>query len=258
MSLKKIFGLEGRVALVTGASGYLGKSLAKGLCEAGAHVILNGRRKAPLEKLAKELREKGHKAAVACFDVTSSPAMKKAFKRIAAEHPRLDIVVNNAYAGDDFLQAYKVSVMAAYEIIRAAKPLLVKAAKTNPGGASIVNISSMYGSVSPDPSIYGQSGENNPPFYGPAKAALLQFTRYAACHLAPLNIRVNSISPGPFPRPEALKKNPSFHKKLREKNPMRRTGRPEELVGALIFLASGASSYVTGANIAVDGGWTAW
>ncbi len=265
---RDIFSLDGRTALLTGAAGHLGKSLALGLCEAGARVILNGRSKAPLEKLAKELRSKGHTVTTACFDVTSASGLKNAFKRIAAEHPRLDVIVNNAYAGTaadldkataaDFLRAYEVSVVAAHEIARAAKPLLLKAAKTNPGGASIVNIASMYGSVSPDPSIYGKSGENNPPFYGPAKAALIQFTRYAACHLAPLNIRVNSISPGPFPRPEVLKKNPSLHKKLREKNPMRRTGRPEELVGALLFLASGASSYVTGANIAVDGGWTAW
>lgn len=116
----------------------------------------------------------------------------------------------------------------------------------------------MYGSVSPDPSIYGTSGLNNPPYYGAAKAGLIQLTRYAACHLAADRIRVNCISPGPFPSPQALERDPGFHGRLNAKNPMRRTGEPAELAGPLLFLASDASSYVTGTNLAVDGGWTAW
>ena len=116
----------------------------------------------------------------------------------------------------------------------------------------------MYGSVSPDPSIYGTSGANNPPHYGAAKAALIQFTRYAACHLASDRIRVNCISPGPFPAAKYLERDPQFAERLSAKNPMGRVGDPMELQGPLLFLASDASSYVTGIDLAVDGGWTAW
>jgi len=112
--------------------------------------------------------------------------------------------------------------------------------------------------VSPDPRIYGHSGANNPPYYGAAKAALIQFTRYAACHLAEHRIRVNCISPGPFPSKKYLERDPEFRERLSAKNPMGRTGEVDELQGPLLFLASDASSYVTGANVAVDGGWTAW
>ena len=115
----------------------------------------------------------------------------------------------------------------------------------------------MYGSVSPDPSMYGESGFDNPPNYGAGKAAIIQFTRYAACHLSPFGIRVNSISPGPFPN-ETVQENVSFISKLNEKVPLKRFGKPEELKGAVILLASNAASYITGANIPVDGGWTAW
>ncbi len=116
----------------------------------------------------------------------------------------------------------------------------------------------MYGSVSPDPSIYGTSGANSPPYYGPAKAALIQLTRYAACHLANQRIRVNCISPGPFPSEKYLEHDAQFRARLQAKNPMHRTGKPAELQGPLLFLASDASSYVTGIDLAVDGGWTAW
>jgi NAD(P)-dependent dehydrogenase (short-subunit alcohol dehydrogenase family) len=116
----------------------------------------------------------------------------------------------------------------------------------------------MYGMVSPDPRIYGNSGQNNPPFYGAAKGALLQLTRYAACHLASHKIRVNAISPGPFPAGNLQESNPAFYKELCNKNPMNRIGHPDELAGAILFLASDAASFVTGINLPVDGGWTAW
>jgi NAD(P)-dependent dehydrogenase (short-subunit alcohol dehydrogenase family) len=188
-------------------------------------------------------------------------------EQIKREHGRLDVVVNNASAGrtgkleemttDDFEQLYRVNVIGSFHIIRAALPLLRESAKLT-GGASVVNVASMYGSVSPDPSIYGSSGANSPPSYGAAKAGLIQFTRYAACHLAGDRIRVNSISPGPFPAEEYLDKDPEFRGRLEAKSPMRRTGDATELQGPLLFLASDASSYVTGIDLPVDGGWTAW
>jgi gluconate 5-dehydrogenase len=121
----------------------------------------------------------------------------------------------------------------------------------------IINISSMYGIVSPDSRIYGDSGYNNPPDYGAGKAAIIQFTRYSACHLACDGIRVNTISPGPFPGAE-VQQNKTFMSNLENRVPLGRIGRPDDLKGAVVFLASNASSYVTGQNIVVDGGWTVW
>lgn len=263
-----LFRLDGRIALVTGAAGYLGKSFTTALCEAGAHVILNGRTLQTLEKFADDLRAKQYTVSTAAFDITQEHLLKEHVQNIESEYGRLDILVNNAYAGQsgsietatwqDFDQACRVCLTAAFGLIRITKPLLEKAAAQNRGGASVINIASMYAVVSPDPSIYGDSGANNPPYYGAAKAGLIQLTRYAACHLAPWNIRVNSISPGPFPVPNIIDKKPLFYQELCKKNPMKRIGYPDELKGALLFLASDASSYVTGINLPVDGGWTAW
>lgn len=262
-----LFRLDGRVALLSGAAGHLGSSMARALACAGAHVVLNGRKRGSLEELHADLKARGWQVSVACFDVTDESAVREQISNIGHEHGRLDIVVNNASAGRpgtlenstmaDFEQLYRVNVMASFSIIQAALELLKESAKLT-AGASVVNIASMYGSTSPDPSIYGASGANNPPYYGAAKAAMIQLTRYMACHLAPDKIRVNCISPGPFPALQYLQKDPEFQDKLNSKVPMKRTGEPNELVGPLLFLVSDASSFVTGINLPVDGGWTAW
>jgi len=261
------FRLDGRVALLTGATGHLGRSMAEALAQAGAHVVLNARTAEALETCCVELKNRGLKVSTAGFDVTDDGAVVRNIALIGEKHGRLDVIVNNAGVGHpgtmesttsaDFERVYQVNVIAPFQIIRAAIPLLKESAKSTTG-SSVVNISSMYGSVSPDGSIYGTSGANNPPSYGAAKAALIQLTRYAACHLAADGIRVNCISPGPFPALRYLQNDPGFHERLKAKVPMRRTGDPRELCGPLLFLASDASSYVTGANVPVDGGWTAW
>jgi gluconate 5-dehydrogenase len=116
----------------------------------------------------------------------------------------------------------------------------------------------MYGVVSPDFRIYDDYKEFfNPPDYGAAKAGVIQLTKYYAAYYAPYNINVNCISPGPFPSPE-VQKEIEFIKQLENKNPQKRIGRPDDLKGVVIFLASEASSYITGQNINVDGGWTIW
>jgi NAD(P)-dependent dehydrogenase (short-subunit alcohol dehydrogenase family) len=262
------FRLDGRVALVTGAAGHLGRYLAQALASAGAHVILNGRRQPALDGLAAEIVALGQRASVASFDITNRDLISTHVATITATFKRLDILVNNASAGrpatldaargEDFEGSYRVNVVAAFELLQAFTPLLKAAARQNAGGASVINIASMYGSVSPDPAIYGSSGANSPPNYGAAKAGLIQLTRYAACHLAADKIRVNCMSPGAFPAEEYLQRDPAFHERLNSKNPMHRIGVPSELQGPLLFLASDASSYVTGVNLAVDGGWTAW
>lgn len=263
----ELFRLDGRVALVTGAAGRLGTSIASGLAEAGAHVILNGRAHRPLNELCCTLQKKGYSAETYAFDVTDERMVHIALRTIQVRHGRLDILVNNAYSGStatldatnskDFAKAFDVSVTAAFRLILGAQSLL-QTAVAQTGHASVINIASMYGNVSPEPSIYGSTGMNSPPFYGAAKAALLQLTRYCACHLAPLGIRVNAISPGPFPPEDILKQFPDFGKALEKRVPMGRVGRPEEVKGAVLFLASDASTYVTGASLPVDGGWTAW
>jgi len=266
--ISSLFRLDGRVAFLSGATGLLGKQMAEALASAGAHVVLNARSTDALEELCDQMNSSGHNVSIACFDVTDEKALREQVDSIGKSHGRLDVLVNNASAGrpgtledarrTDFEQLYLVNVVAPFLFVQAAMPLLKEGARQTKGGASVVNIGSMYGTVSPDPSIYGQSGANNPPYYGAAKAGVIQFTRYAACHLAVHRIRVNCISPGPFPSQKVLEHDAGFHERLSSKNPMHRTGDPDELRGPLLFLASDASSYVTGVNLAVDGGWTAW
>jgi NAD(P)-dependent dehydrogenase (short-subunit alcohol dehydrogenase family) len=262
------FRLDGRVAFLSGATGHLGPVMAEALASAGAHVILNARSQQALDSLRARLVASGSEVSVACFDVTNEVAVRENITRIGEKHDRLDILVNGANSArtgtiesataEDFHQPYRVNVAAAFQLVQSALPLLKESARRTSGGASVVNIASMYGSVSSDPSIYGTSGANNPPYYGTAKAGLIQLTRYLACHLAPDRIRVNCISPGPFPAAQYLDRDPAFLNRLVEKVPMRRTGDPREVQGPLLFLASDASSFVTGINLPVDGGWTAW
>lgn len=261
------FRLDERVCFLSGATGHLGGFMAETLAAAGAHVLVNARNSEKVDELVAVLRGGGWKASPAAFDVTDESAIQSWIERTAREQRRLDVIVHNATSGRpgtfaniqaaDFEQVYKVNVVAGFQILKAALPLLRKSAKLT-AGASVINISSMYGSVSPDPSIYGSSGANNPPSYGPAKSGMLQLTRYAACHLAPDRIRVNCLSPGPFPSRQYLERDPEFESRLCAKVPMGRTGNPRELQGPLLFLASDASSFVTGINLPVDGGWTAW
>jgi NAD(P)-dependent dehydrogenase (short-subunit alcohol dehydrogenase family) len=263
-----LFSLEGRVGIVTGAGGHLGHAMARGLADAGAHVALVGRSPAPIEALAREIEAGGGSAEPVTMDIGDGAAMLAAVHDLGLAHGRLDFIVNNAYSGrtatveqataDDFEQTYAVTVTAPFLLVQAALPLLRAAAEGRGGTASVVNIVSMYGLVSPDPRIYGESGQNSPPFYASAKAGLLQLTRYLACHLAPDGIRVNSISPGPFPKASVAAQDPDFTDRLKAKVPLGRLGTPDDLEGAVIYLASDASAFVNGANLVVDGGWTAW
>ncbi len=262
-----LFRLDGKVALITGAAGHLGRAIATGLAEAGAHVRLIGRTEATIAALAAELAGRGLAADAETCDVTQADQIAAQIGRVGERWGRLDILVNNAHAGRagvmadskkaDYLSAMEIAVAAAAELVNAGRTLMA-AAVAKGGDASVINVSSMYGMVSPDPRVYGTSKMNNPPHYGAAKAALLQYTRYAACHLAPDGIRVNAISPGPFPPDAVCARDPVFCGKLIDKVPLGRLGKPDDLKGAVVFLASPAARFVTGANLPVDGGWTAW
>lgn len=266
-SPSSLFSLSGKSALVTGAAGHLGSAIVRALAGAGAHVYLAGRKAEPLSKLAEEIQKAGGTSDALPLDVTDEAAVMAALEHIQANSGKLDVLINNAHSGrtgtlesarpEDYANAFAVSVQSAAELVRLGLPLM-RAAVAQAGSASVVNISSMYGLVSPDPAIYGDTGHNSPPYYGAAKAGLVQYTRYAAVHLANEGIRVNAISPGPFPKEKVAQTMPELWQTLHDKTPMKRVGRPDEIGGAALFLASEASSYVTGVTLPVDGGWTAW
>jgi len=254
-----LFRLDGKTAFISAARGHLGQAMCRALGAAGAQLVVNGRDAAALADFAASLHAEGITAEPAAFDVLDVAALRDFF----SSRPRLDILVNNAVAmtvksfddlaPDDFARTYQSSVTAAFESCRAALPALKTAAAAS-GEASIINIASMYANVAPDARLYDAPAGQSPFHYGPAKAGLLQLTRHLAAQLGPHAIRVNALVPGAFPAAAA----PAFAARLAARTMLGRLGQPSEIGGPLLFLASPASSYVTGATIAVDGGWTAW
>ena len=263
MSGRDPFRLDGRIAFVSGAARHLGRAIAIALAGAGAHVILNGRGRAALEVLHGELGADGRSSECAAFDMGDLDRVRDFF----AGRERLDIIVNGAVtmagAAFDALQpeafeiTYRTAVTGAFEAVRAALPALRAAVRTH-GDAAVVNVASMYGMVAPQPSLYSDPRAISPAHYGPAKAALLQLTRHLAAQLGPEGIRVNALVPGPFPRAETQAQDPAFAARLAAGTMLGRLPTPDEIKGPLLFLASPASSFVTGAAVPVDGGWTAW
>ncbi|PMO91538.1 short-chain dehydrogenase [Vibrio breoganii] len=257
-----IFKLDKMTVLITGATGYLGKEMCLGLGYAGAHVLVNSRDSAKANKLVAELHELEIEATAAVFDVSDETEVEAFFSSYNGE---LSVIVNNAYNGiggtiehsksSDFDSAYFISVTSANNLFQRSLPLLRKSVIKH-GYSSVINIASMYGCVSPNLELYATPQGSNPPFYGTAKAALIQWSKYGACEFGKEGIRFNSISPGPFPVKE--KNSQEFLEQLAVRVPMARVGEAHELRGPVVFLASQASSYVNGANIHLDGGWTAW
>jgi NAD(P)-dependent dehydrogenase (short-subunit alcohol dehydrogenase family) len=262
------FSVDGRVILVTGATGYLGRAITTALAAVGATPVIAARSGDKLAALAQTLQEQHLRCEVIAFDIADAQQCQSAIAQIRDRIGKLDGIVNCANTGrvgsieaatqPDFEAACRQNLSGPFALIQAALPLLRVAGSALRGGASVVNVASMYGHVSPDPRIYGESGRNNPPYYGAAKAGLLQLTRYLAVHLGPERIRVNSVSPGPFPPALIAQTDALFHSRLCEKTPLGRIGAADELVGPVLFLLSDAASFVTGADLKVDGGWTAW
>src|SRR5215831_3955777 len=252
-----LFRLDGQVAFLSGAAGHLGREMAFALGETGARLILNGRNESRIRAFAEELTGAGIACECAVFDVTDLSTVRHFFSHLE----RLHVLVNNAVRmapnsfgrvqPEDFEATYRSSVCAAFEAARAARPALARGASEK-GDASIVNIASMYAMVAPDPKLYSEPGQMSPPHYGAAKAGLIQLTRHLAAELGPEGIRCNAISPGPFPRPEVAEKDPAFAARLAGRTMLGRTGRAPEIAGPVLFLASPASSFVTGATLAAD------
>ncbi|MEK3901679.1 SDR family oxidoreductase [Paenibacillus sp. FSL R7-0179] len=263
-TLQELFNLQGKAAVVTGGAGYLGTAIAEGLAEAGAAVYLvssNGQRcKETAEAIART-------TGAACFgkamDIRQEASVRECIQSIAEAAGSIDILVNNAafssaarladMSEEQWLAGLDGTINGTFRCVKAILPYMVEQKR-----GSIINVSSMYGLVSPNPEVYGDSGMDNPANYGAGKAAIGQFTRYIACHFGQHGIRANTVSPGPFPNAAVQAADPQFIQDLKRKNPLGRIGTPEDLKGVMVFLASAASSYVTGENISVDGGWTAW
>ncbi|MFT8321441.1 MAG: SDR family oxidoreductase [Bacillus sp. (in: firmicutes)] len=258
-----IFSLEKKVILITGGSGYLGSAMAEAFVKYGGRVYIASRNTEKNGDFSKYLADK-YKTDVFYLkmDTTDALSVKKAVQYIMSNEKKIDVVVNNSYNGktgemlhcteSDWLSSFDGSIHSTYRVVKEVLPIMI-----SQQSGSVINIASMYGVVSANPDIYGESGQNSPPHYGSAKAAIIHFTKYLAGHYGKDGIRFNCISPGPFPN-ENTQKQKDFIDQLSNKVPLGRIGKPEELQGIAVLLASDASSYMTGQNICVDGGWTIW
>ncbi len=270
-----IFSLEGKTAVLTGASGFLGRTFAEALLANGARVVALGRS----ERLETEVKmwaerfgnERIRSLRVDMYDLR---ALGECLEKIAAEEERVDILVNNAHelgpktgfnvpdgsleegSYDQWMRNLTGGV---YWAALSDQKVGKRMREAHRG--SIINISTMYAVVAPSPQLYAGTKFMNPPGYSASKAAMLGFTRYIAAFCGPHGIRANAILPGPFSNtedagPNAVNAEDPFVERLKARTCLGRTGKPHELAGALVFLASDASSYITGQGLLVDGGWT--
>jgi len=260
--MNSLFSLEGKVILLTGATGHLGQAIADGLASSGASLALCSTSERTATQLADGLSDRygvkalGYELDLQCFD-----KYNETVARLVRDFGQLDGLVNNAYFGlgnvmedmtpPEWAKGLEGAVSSPFILMQACLSLLEET------DGSVVNIGSMYGMVSPKPRNYNNTPFGSPINYGAGKAALLQMTRYSAVYLGPKGIRVNAVSPGPFPAAQA-QELPEFIGNLERDVPLGRIGRPEEISGAVVFLLSSASSFVTGHNLVVDGGWTVW
>ena len=251
------FSLSGQDVWVVGGAGYLGQAVVHLLTGLEARVLCVDQGTRAFET------SHGSLVTPATQDVNDTPAVEDFVRRQLATRGTPHGLVVMTYAStaktldelttEDFDQANHGNLTSTLMLSRA-----VGNAMAERGSGSLVLFSSMYGSVSTDPRIYEAPMKPNPIEYGVGKAGIQQMARYLAVHYGPRGVRCNSISPGPFPNPIIQRDQPAFIERLSQKVPLGRVGQASEIAGAVAFLLGDTSTYITGQNIAVDGGWTAW
>lgn len=264
-SIQALSSLESRVALIVGGAGHVGRVAAEAIRELGGAVVVLDRDQDRCDQVAADLTAKGGAAVGLACDLADEAATRAAVRSAAAQWGRLDIVVHcAAYVGttpvagwatpfaEQSVQAWdmalRVSLTSAFVIAQeAATPL------TASGHGAIVLVGSIYGSVGPDLALYAGTPMANPAGYGAAKGGLRQLGRYLSTVLAPA-VRVNLVSPGGIERGQPA----VFQERYSARTPLKRMATEEDIKGAIAYLASDLSAYVTGQELLVDGGWTAW
>ncbi len=265
MNVKNIFDLTDKTVILTGAAGYLGGNYADGLSQSGANVVLADINYQGCKKLEHKIREKYDVDPLSVkLDLTQSKSINNLVSKITKKYSDIDVLINNAaYQGtpkirtagfenltlETWNQAISVNLTGIFLLSQQIGKIM-----KNQKFGNIINISSIYGIVGADQRIYGKSGLNSAVFYAATKGAVLNLTRYLASFWNRTGIRVNTFSPGGVEN----KQDKNFVKNYSKKTMIGRMARNDEYVGALIFLASDASSYMTGSNLIIDGGWTAW
>lgn len=262
-SMAEAIRLDGRRALVTGAAGGIGRAVSKALGDVGAELILLDRNETALKTEADALSESGIDSEILACDLADETSRSGVISRLSSSG--INVIVNGAaYVGASALpgwatdfqnqqlgswrEAIEVNLTAAFHLVQGLYPTLRASA-----GASVVNIGSIYGSLGPDWRLYAGTDMANPAAYAASKGGLHQLTRWLATTLAP-DVRVNAVAPGGI-----LRGQPSaFIDRYTDRTPMRRMGTEADMCGAIVFLASDMSSYITGQVLSVDGGWSAW
>jgi len=265
MDVKKLFDLTGKVVIITGAAGMLGSRYAYGLSKQGANVVLADINFSECKKIEKDIKNSFETNPYSIkLDLTKIKSIESMVSNVLKKYSKIDVLINNAaYQGnpkirtagfeklslDIWQQAIDVNLTGVFLCCQNIGKQMLKQKSGN-----IINIASTYGLVGPDQRIYGKSGQNSAVFYAATKSAILNLTRYLSAYWQRTGIRVNTFSPGGVEN----KQDTDFIKKYSSRTPLKRMARKDEYVGSLIFLASDASSYMTGSNLVVDGGWTAW
>ena len=267
-----LFNLNHKTAIVTGAAGLIGRRHCEALAQAGAHVVLADRDLAACQALAEQLPGGPGQHLALALDVTSPESLAAARDQILARFGHIDVLVNNAAINDMFENPELAADLSKFENFPLStwqKSLEVNVTgvflcaqifgtpMAEQGHGSIINVASTYGIVGPDQSIYvNEAGEQTffkSPSYPATKGAVISFTRFLAAYWGKRGVRVNTLSPGGVENSQ----DAFFVKQYSAKTPLGRMAQPTDYQGAVVFLASDASAYMTGANLVVDGGWTA-
>ena len=260
MTILDCFSLNGKVALVTGGAGLYGRQIVRAVAEAGADTYVAARHIEPLEALAKDLRSDGRRVTALQYDQGDEPSILALRDAIVERSGRVDVLVNNSvarpmkqgYTGDaaTFEESMHVNATGLFVITRAFGDVMA-----GQGAGSIINISSIQGLIGPDPTIYrGTSMSGWYPDYFFHKGGTINFTRFIASYYGARGVRCNALAPGGF-RTDAMPE--PFVRQYSDRTFLGRLANDTDLMGAVVFLASDASAYITGVTIPIDGGYTA-